>query len=70
MCQTAVNLISKALYEVDNAENLLKIKNLIALFMQTMNVCQSSFRRFGYAIADDRTYRPGTFPLGFSTTSC
>lgn len=38
MCQTAVSLISKALYEVDNAESLLKIKNLIALFMQTMNV--------------------------------
>ncbi|PYH98927.1 exocyst complex component Sec15 [Aspergillus ellipticus CBS 707.79] len=37
MCQTAVGLISKALHEVDNAENLLKIKNLIALFMQTMN---------------------------------
>lgn len=29
----------KALREVDNAESLLKIKNLIALFMQTMNVC-------------------------------
>lgn len=38
MCQTAVSLISKALHEVDNAESLLKIKNLIALFMQTMNV--------------------------------
>lgn len=38
MCQTAVGLISKALHEVDNAESLLKIKNLIALFMQTMNV--------------------------------
>ncbi|KAF7587462.1 hypothetical protein BBP40_007207 [Aspergillus hancockii] len=37
MCQTAVNLILKALPEVDNAESLLKIKNLIALFMQTMN---------------------------------
>ncbi|KAL3448638.1 exocyst complex subunit Sec15-like-domain-containing protein [Aspergillus insuetus] len=37
MCQTAVILISKALHEVDNAESLLKIKNLIALFMQTMN---------------------------------
>ncbi|KAL2862969.1 Rab GTPase-binding exocyst subunit SEC15 [Aspergillus lucknowensis] len=37
MCQTAVSLISKALHEVDNAESLLKIKNLIALFMQTMN---------------------------------
>lgn len=45
MCQTAVSLISKALHEVDNAEGLLKIKNLIALFMQTMNasiaICQS-----------------------------
>lgn len=38
MCQTAANLILKALHEVDNAESLLKIKNLIALFMQTMNV--------------------------------
>ncbi|PYI26572.1 putative exocyst complex component Sec15 [Aspergillus indologenus CBS 114.80] len=37
MCQVAVNLIMKALREVDNAESLLKIKNLIALFMQTMN---------------------------------
>lgn len=37
MCQAAVSLISKALHEVDNAESLLKIKNLIALFMQTMN---------------------------------
>lgn len=38
MCQTAVGLISKALHEVDNAESLLKIKNLIALFMQAMDV--------------------------------
>ncbi|KAL4989064.1 exocyst complex subunit Sec15-like-domain-containing protein [Aspergillus falconensis] len=37
MCHTAVGLISAALHEVDNAESLLKIKNLIALFMQTMN---------------------------------
>ncbi|KAL3455637.1 exocyst complex subunit Sec15-like-domain-containing protein [Aspergillus heterothallicus] len=37
MCQTAVKLISKALHEVDNAESLLRIKNLIALFIQTMN---------------------------------
>ncbi|RAL07719.1 Rab GTPase-binding exocyst subunit SEC15 [Aspergillus homomorphus CBS 101889] len=37
MCQAAVNLILRALHEVENAENLLKIKNLIALFMQTMN---------------------------------
>lgn len=38
MCQAAVAVISKALHEVDNAESILKIKNLIALFMQTMNV--------------------------------
>ncbi|KAL2007179.1 hypothetical protein VTN00DRAFT_8617 [Thermoascus crustaceus] len=37
MCQTAVGLISKALHEVDDAESLLKIKNLIALFMQAMD---------------------------------
>ncbi|KAL3469387.1 exocyst complex subunit Sec15-like-domain-containing protein [Aspergillus californicus] len=37
MCQTAVGLITQALHEVDNAESLLKIKNLIALFMQAMN---------------------------------
>jgi len=41
MCQTAVSLISKALHEVDNAESLLKIKNLIALFMQAMDVSNS-----------------------------
>lgn len=45
MCQTAVALISKALPEVDNAENILKIKNLIALFMQTMNVGDPSFHK-------------------------
>jgi hypothetical protein len=38
MCQAAVKLISKALPEVDNAEIIIDIKNLIALFMQTMNV--------------------------------
>lgn len=38
MCNTAINLISKALDKVDNAEELLKIKGVIALFIQTMNV--------------------------------
>ncbi|KGQ00775.1 hypothetical protein PAAG_12559 [Paracoccidioides lutzii Pb01] len=37
MCQGAVALISKALDAVDNAENILKIKNLIVLFMQAMD---------------------------------
>ena len=38
MCQTAITLISKALYEVTNAEELLKRKGVIALFIQTMEV--------------------------------
>lgn len=42
MCQAAVGVISKALHEVDNAENILKIKNLIALFIQTMDVGAAS----------------------------
>ncbi|MCJ1468463.1 hypothetical protein MMC07_007092 [Pseudocyphellaria aurata] len=37
MCQTAIALISNALHEVENAEVLLKIKGVIALFIQTMN---------------------------------
>lgn len=35
-------MIAKALHEVDNAESILKTKNLIALFMQTMNVSGTS----------------------------
>jgi hypothetical protein len=38
MCHAAISLISKALNEVDNAEVLLKIKGVIALFIQTMDV--------------------------------
>ncbi|KAI9672435.1 MAG: hypothetical protein M1829_004514 [Trizodia sp. TS-e1964] len=37
MCQTAIALISKALVKVDNADMLLKIKGVIALFIQTMD---------------------------------
>ena len=36
MCQTAINLISKALHDVNNAEILLKVKGVLALFIQTM----------------------------------
>ncbi|KAJ5825514.1 hypothetical protein N7474_002652 [Penicillium riverlandense] len=46
MCQNAIALISKALHEVDNAENILKIKNLIALFMQTMDTWNYPVRAF------------------------
>ena len=38
MIQSALMLIVKALHEVTNAEVLLKIKGVIALFIQTMNV--------------------------------
>lgn len=45
MCQSAIVMITKALPEVDNAERLLRIKNLIALFMQTMDVGTSCLAR-------------------------
>ena len=38
MCHSAISLISKALDAVDNAEVLLKIKGVVALFIQTMDV--------------------------------
>lgn len=37
MCQSAIKLISAALPTVDNDERLLKIKGVIALFIQTMD---------------------------------
>lgn len=37
MCQSAVALISNALHNVDNDDKLLKIKGVIALFIQTMD---------------------------------
>ncbi len=37
MCQTAITLTTKALKEVSNAEVLLKLKAVIALFIQTMD---------------------------------
>ncbi|PGH27932.1 hypothetical protein AJ80_00482 [Polytolypa hystricis UAMH7299] len=46
MCQNAVALITKALSAVDNAENILRIKNLIALFMQTMGAYDFSVTAF------------------------
>jgi len=44
MCQTTVNLTSKALDKVTDAEVLLKIKGVIALFIQTME-------RWGYSVS-------------------
>ncbi|EMC97403.1 hypothetical protein BAUCODRAFT_451514 [Baudoinia panamericana UAMH 10762] len=37
MCQSAISLISSALHTVDNDDKLLKIKGVIALFIQTMD---------------------------------
>ncbi|KAK4548449.1 hypothetical protein LTR36_009359 [Oleoguttula mirabilis] len=37
MCQSAISLISAALHTVENDEKLLKIKGVIALFIQTMD---------------------------------
>ncbi|KAK5374824.1 Rab GTPase-binding exocyst subunit S15 [Exophiala xenobiotica] len=37
LCQKGISVMSKALSAIDNAEHLLKIKNLISLFIQTMN---------------------------------
>ncbi|KAL9031919.1 MAG: hypothetical protein Q9196_000115 [Gyalolechia fulgens] len=44
MCQTAIALISNALYEVTNAELMLKIKGVLALFIQTMSSWHYSVR--------------------------
>lgn len=53
MCQSAVTLISKTLHTVDNDEKLLKIKGVLALFIQTMDV--SSRRCYAQANADVST---------------
>lgn len=45
MCSTTINLTTKALNDVTNAEVLLKIKGIVALFIQTMEVC-FSFRYY------------------------
>lgn len=39
MCSAVIKLTSNALGEISNAETLLKIKGVIALFIQTMEVC-------------------------------
>ena len=44
MCQSAINLISGALHTIDNDGKLLKIKSIIALFIQTMD-------SWGYSVA-------------------
>jgi hypothetical protein len=53
MCHAAISLISKALNTVDNAEVLLKIKGVVALFIQTMGVSSA----FG-SLAINEPYLP------------
>jgi hypothetical protein len=38
MCTAVINLTSKSLNDVTDAEALIKIKTIIALFIQTMEV--------------------------------
>ena len=38
MCQSTITLVNKSLPTIDNDERLLKIKGVIALFVQTMGV--------------------------------
>ncbi|KZF21262.1 exocyst complex subunit Sec15-like protein [Xylona heveae TC161] len=44
MCQSAINLITQSLPDIDDADALLKIKGVIALFIQTME-------NWGYSVA-------------------
>lgn len=39
MCKKAINTISPALETITEADNLLKVKNVLALFIQTVDVC-------------------------------
>jgi len=55
LCQTAISLILKALPTVDNAENLQKMKNVVALFIQSMDVSwRGSVSGEGWISANDR----------------
>ncbi|KAI0014036.1 exocyst complex subunit Sec15-like protein [Xylariaceae sp. FL0662B] len=52
MCSTAISLTSKALVDVNNAEFLLKIKTVIALFIQTMEGWGYSVSRLDEFLVD------------------
>ena len=47
MCTAVVNLTAKGLSDVEDAEALIKIKTIIALFIQTMEVCYAPSLRSG-----------------------
>lgn len=52
MCSSAINLTSKALGDVNNAEVLLKLKGMIALFIQTMEGWGYSVSRLDEFLVD------------------
>ncbi|OAR00360.1 hypothetical protein LLEC1_00294 [Akanthomyces lecanii] len=54
MCSTAINVASKALNDVTNAEVLLKIKGIVALFIQTM-------QGYGYPVSSLETFMLALF---------
>lgn len=41
MCKKAINIITPALDNITQADALLRIKNVLALFIQTMDVSQT-----------------------------
>lgn len=43
MCKKAINTISPALETITEADNLLKVKNVLALFIQTVDVSNIMF---------------------------
>jgi hypothetical protein len=45
MCQSTIALVNKSLPTIDNDDKLLKIKGVIALFVQTMGVSFVPFPR-------------------------
>ena len=53
MCSVAISLASKALAEVSNAEIILKLKTMIALFIQTMEVWLPKYLSLPEAIITD-----------------
>jgi len=73
MCQSTITLVNKSLPTIDNDERLLKIKGVIALFVQTMGVSLAQFsppldsRSRKILISDDRA---GDIQLIVSTSCC
>jgi len=43
MCKKAINIITPALDNITQADALLRIKNVLALFIQTMDVSKAPF---------------------------